>query len=229
MSGIFDQTVWSAVPSRLAILVPARDTVYTVFAQCLTELVKTTTAAGHEVFTIFDTSTILPNQRENLANQALDIGADWVLWLDSDMAFPSTTAIRLMSHDVPVVACNYMKRSLPLTTVAYPNRGDWDNWLPLESQDGLEPVEGVGMGCFLMRTNVLLSIEPPYFGFDYQDGTWHGEDFWFQQKLQEAGHKILIDQNLSRQIRHIGQWAFGPSIGTNEEQIIKRAQRKNAK
>ena len=58
------------------------------------------------------------------------------------------------------------------------------------------------------------------------NGEWHGEDFYFQGKLRKAGYKILVDMNLSFQVRHVGQWAFGPSIGTNEEQRIKREVKK---
>jgi len=177
-----------------------------------------------EVNVVFDASTILLNQRERLAQEAINMGADYMLWLDSDMAFPSTTALRLIAHKQPIVAANYMKRSSPLKTVAYTSLVDWDSWLPLESQDELEEVEGVGMGCMLMETRLLKDINKPWFAFTYKEDTedWMGEDFYFQKKLRGAGYKIMIDMNLSRQIRHIGNWAFGPSIATNDEQIAKR-------
>jgi len=76
------------------------------------------------------------------------------------------------------------------------------------------------MGCMMMKTEILKKIEPPYFNFEYYDGDWHGEDFYFQQKLRSVGYKILIDMNLSTQVRHIGQWAFGSSLGVNEEKRI---------
>lgn len=226
---IFDTAAWKKQSTKLVILVPCRDTVHSLFTMSLTELVKTCVLTGIDVHVTYDMSTILLNQRETLANKAVEIKADYLLWLDSDMMFPSTTALRLMAHGKDIVAANYMKRSVPLTTVAYPKIEDWDNWLPLESQQELEKVEGVGMGCMLMKTSVLSTIQKPWFEFEYKDGAWHGEDFYFQKKLQAAGHEIFIDMNLSRQIRHIGQWAFGPSIGTNEEQIIKRKKLKGTK
>jgi hypothetical protein len=221
---IHDKSMWSGRPSKLAVLIPCREQVYTTFSASLTELVKTTTLVGHDVHVLYDMSTILLNQREHLARRALEMGAEWMLWLDSDMMFPSTTALRLMAHKKPIVAANYMKRASPLTTVAYPKLGQWDSWLPLESQDELEPVEGVGMGCMLMRTELLKKIGRPWFEFTYQPDTedWIGEDFSFQAKLREVGYQILIDMNLSRQVRHVGQFAYGPSIETNEAQIVKR-------
>lgn len=228
MKNIYDLSIWKTKPTKLAILVPCKEYVYSLFTASLVELVKTTTMAGIEVHVIYDQSTILLSQREKLARQALSINSDYALWLDSDMMFPSTTALRLMGHNVDVVCANYMKRSVPLQTVAYPERGDWENWLPLEGGE-LEEVEGVGMGCMMMKTEILKNIEPPFFEFEYYNQDWHGEDFYFQNKLRKAGHKILIDMNLSFQVRHVGQWAFGPSIGTNEDQRVRKEIKKMTK
>jgi hypothetical protein len=219
---IYDVSVWKTRPTKLAILIPCRDTVYSLFTSCLVELTKTCVMAGIDVHVIYDTSSILLNQRENLARQAVTMNSDYMLWLDSDMMFPSTTAMRMMQHNKPIVAANYMKRSIPLNSVAYESRGDWDNWLPLLSNEELVPVEGIGMGCMMIKTEILKEIEHPWFAFEYKDESWHGEDFYFQEKLRNAGHEIFVDMNLSRQIRHVGQWAFGPNLGTNQEQIIKR-------
>lgn len=219
---IYDLSIWKAKPTKLAVLIPCRESVPSLFTASLVELVKTTTMAGIDIHVIYDQSTILLSQREKLAKQALNLKADYALWLDSDMMFPSTTAMRLMGHNKDIVCSNYMKRSVPLQTVAYPERGNWEEWLPLEHDGELQEVEGIGMGCMMMKTEVLKNIEPPFFSFEYKDGEWHGEDFYFQQKLRDAGHKILVDMNLSTQVRHIGQWAFGPSIGVNDEQIVKR-------
>ena len=89
--------------------------------------------------------------------------------------------------------------------------------------------KGGGMGCMMMKTEILKNIEPPFFNFEYYDNDWHGEDFYFQNKLRQAGHKILIDMNLSFQVRHVGQWAFGPSIGTNEEKRVDNEVKKITK
>jgi len=226
---IFDLSIWKSKPTKLAILIPCKEYVYSLFTSSLVELVKTTTMAGIDVHVIYDQSTILLAQRERLANQALKMKSDYCLWLDSDMMFPSTTAMRLMAHNVPIVCGNYMKRSIPLQTVAYTERGNWQEWVPLESQEELEEVEGIGMGCVMMKTEIMKNIEPPFFEFEYRDNEWHGEDFYFQKKLQNAGYKVLVDMNLSRQIRHVGQWAFGPSIHANEERIIERKKNSEVK
>ena len=149
------------------------------------------------------------NQRENLIKNAQNINADYVLWLDSDMMFPSTIVNRLLAHNKDIVACNYMKRSKPLRTVAYTDINDWDSWLMMKEQNDLVEVQGVGMGCMLMKTDIFNKLSKPYFEFEYKNETedWLGEDFSLQRKLRDLEYKIYIDTVLSMEIRHVGIYA----------------------
>jgi len=208
---IQNSSIWNSKPTKLAILVPTRDTVHSQFAYCLAQLIKTTSEAGIDTYLFFDSSTILLNQREKLIENAKDMKCDYVLWLDSDMMFPSTTALRLLAHNKDIVACNYMKRSKPLKTVAYTDLTNWDSWLPLEPKDDLIKVEGVGMGCMLMKTEIFNSLQKPYFEFTYKGDTqdWYGEDFMLLTKLRLNGFNVYIDTILSMDIKHLGIYAFG--------------------
>ena len=208
---IQNNSIWNSKPTKLAILVPTRDTVHSQFAYCLAQLIKTTSEAGIDTYLFFDSSTILLNQREKLIENAKDIKCDYVLWLDSDMMFPSTTALRLLAHNKDIVACNYMKRSKPLKTVAYTDLTNWDSWLPLEPKDDLIKVEGVGMGCMLMKTEIFSSLQKPYFEFTYKGDTqdWYGEDFMLLTKLRLNEFNVYIDTILSMDIKHLGIYAFG--------------------
>jgi hypothetical protein len=208
---IQNSSIWNSKPIKLAILVPTRDTVHSQFAYCLAQLIKTTSEVGIDTYLFFDSSTILLNQREKLIENAKDIKCDYVLWLDSDMMFPSTTALRLLAHNKDIVACNYMKRSKPLKTVAYTDLRNWDSWLPLEPKDDLIKVEGVGMGCMLMKTEIFGSLQKPYFEFTYKGDTqdWYGEDFMLLTKLRLNSFNVYIDTILSMDIKHLGIYAFG--------------------
>jgi hypothetical protein len=208
---IQNSSLWDSKSTKLAILVPTRDTVHSQFAYCLAQLIKTTSEAGIDTYLFFDSSTILLNQREKLIENAKDIKCDYVLWLDSDMMFPSTTALRLLAHNKDIVACNYMKRSKPLKTVAYTDLRNWDSWLPLEPKDDLIKVEGVGMGCMLMKTEIFNSLQKPYFEFTYKGDTqdWYGEDFMLLTKLRLNEFNVYIDTILSMDIKHLGIYAFG--------------------
>lgn len=216
-----NNSLWTHKQKTVAVLVPTRDTVHSHFSFCLTQLVKTNQEAGIETLIFFDASTILLNQRINLANKAVEANAEYILWLDSDMMFPPTTLLRLLKHNKDIVACNYMKRAEPVKSVAYKNIKDWNSWLPLIEQDELETVEGVGMGCMLMKTKLFNELEPPYFYFKYDTklGIWHGEDFELCKNLRKLGYSIFIDMSLSTQIKHVGLFSFGEKYPTNKQKI----------
>ena len=209
-NSINNSSLWVAKPIKLAILVPTRDMVHTHFAYSLTQLVKTTSEVGIDTYLYFDSSTILLNQREKLIDEAIKMEADYVLWLDSDMMFPSNVVLKLLAHNKDIVACNYMKRSLPMKTVAYTDLNDWDSWVPMEPQEELVKVKGIGMGCILMKTDVFKKLEKPYFEFRFKEDTkdWFGEDFILQDKIQKVGYEIFVDTMLSMEIKHIGVYAY---------------------
>jgi hypothetical protein len=219
---VFKNTIWDGVPTSVSILVPTRDTVYSHFSHSLGNLIKTTTQMGINTHLFFDSSTILINQRERLIEQAIEVKSEWVLWLDSDMMFPSTTLLRLLAHKQDIVACNYMKRSFPFKSVAFTNTNDWESWVPLQSEEELVTVEAIGMGCVLMKTSIFQKLSKPYFEYTYQHQTkdWGGEDFTLFKKLNKLGYQVKVDTNLSNEIYHIGTYAYGKNLEAN---ILKKS------
>ncbi len=214
---IYRNTSWSGELTSVSILVPTKDTVYSHFSYSLSNLIKVSTQMGVDTHLFFDSSTILINQRENLIDNAIDMGTEWCLWLDSDMMFPPTTLLRLLAHNQDIVACNYMKRSYPFKSVAFMDTNDWESWVPLQSEDELLTVEAIGMGCVLMRTSVFEKLNRPYFEYTYQPKTkdWGGEDFTLFKKLNGTGLQLKVDTNLSNEIYHIGTYAYGKNLDTN--------------
>lgn len=211
---VFASSQWSLKKSKLAVLVPCRDMLHSAFSKCIGELIKLNTQNNIDTHVIYDSSTVLLTQRERLALEAKAVGAEYMLWLDSDMVFPATTALRLLGHKKSVVAANYVRRQPPFKGVAYEKIGDWENPLPYKSENKLAEVEGIGMGCMLVKTSILDEIKQPYFEFTWtpQSNDWLGEDMNFCQKISKAGHEIFVDTNLSMEIRHLGTWAFGPDL-----------------
>lgn len=211
---VFASSKWSLKKSKLAVLVPCRDMLHSAFSKCLIELVKLNTMNNIDTHVVYDASTVLLTQRERLAMEAQNIGAEYMLWLDSDMVFPATTAMRLMAHNEDIVAANYIRRQLPAKGVAYEKIGAWEEPLPFESQNNLVPVEGIGMGCMLMKTSILQEIEQPWFEFKWtpESNDHLGEDMIFCQKMAAKGHTVKVDTVLSMELRHLGTWAFGPDL-----------------
>jgi hypothetical protein len=207
---------------RLAICVPCRDMIHTVFSYNLHSLLQYNWQKGIETKVFYNMSTLLQNQREHLVSAARSWAATHILWLDSDMSFPFYTAYKLLDHKKPVVAGNYVTRQVPYKTVAYRELGQWDSFLRHSEQDqlitDLIPVEGMGMGCMLTDIRVFDSVPSPRFEVEYQSESsdYLGEDINFCIKLRSAGYEILVDDILSRQLHHLGSFAFGHELLNTE-------------
>lgn len=195
--------------TKMCIAVPARDLVHTHFTYCLQELVQYQTQRGIETFVEFNMSTLVCNQREALADAAIEKGATHILWLDSDMMFPKNTGEVLLNHNYSVVACNYSTRALPFKAVAYAKLHDWETGIP-QTSVGIMEVSGIGMGCMLTHVEVFGEIYKPWFPITYspKSNDYLGEDMNFCQSLTGADFQIYVDCDLSQQIYHIGSAAF---------------------
>lgn len=197
--------------SKVVICVPCRDTVHSLFAYNLIQLVNHCHLTGVKSHVMMETGSLISQQRQHLAEEALKLNPDFILWLDSDMMFPLNTIEILSRHNLPIVACNYSTRSDPLKGVAYKSIGDWDSWIDSGTEMGnTTVVEGTGMGCMLVKPDVFRAMEKPWFDIRYNDklGDHIGEDFYFCTKAADCGYDIVIDNVLSREIRHLGVMPF---------------------
>ena len=176
--------------------------------------------------------TLIASQRMELARQALEEKADYLLWLDSDMRFPRETIGHLMLRDKPIVAANYATRRMPVKPVAMmDNDGEIGRVYTAPDSEGLQPVDYIGMGVMMVKREVFEKVEAPWFAIPYSTIGNHyiGEDVFFCRKAREAGYEVLVDHDLSHQVRHIGTfeyshegaWAMKEQVdGSN---IIQRA------
>jgi hypothetical protein len=187
---------------RLAIAVPAHDTVPALFANDLARLYAATCAAVPIVTLATMIGTFVHHAREKLLHDVVELwGATHVLWLDADMTFPPDAALRLLAHDVDVVAANYVARVPPYRPTA---RRDGQHVSSADAT-GLEGVDHVGMGVFLMRASVVANIPSPRFWYSTPTET---EDVYFCRQLRAAGHTIYIDHDLSKHVGHVGLQAY---------------------
>jgi hypothetical protein len=217
----------------VAILVPARDTVMTSFAYDLARAMSFHTATTDDRVMLYTShGTLIASQRMELARQALEEKADYLLWLDSDMRFPRETIGHLMLRDKPIVAANYATRRMPVKPVAMmDNDGEIGRVYTAPDSEGLQPVDYIGMGVMMVKREVFEKVEAPWFAIPYSTVGQHyiGEDVFFCRKAREAGYEVLVDHDLSHQVKHIGTfeyshegaWAMKEQVdGSN---IIQRA------
>lgn len=168
--------------------------------------------------------TLIFDQREKLAQSALDEGADYILWIDADMRFPKNTIERLLKHDKDIVGVNATTRSLPIKATAKRLEIDYEkkenNWVQVSSKNkkGLEKTTAIGCGVMLVKREVFEKTPRPWFWFETLPGEkLLGEDVYFCVKAYDAGFDTWIDHDLSNEIGHVGSYTFSWKDVTLEE------------
>lgn len=187
---------------RLAIAVPAHDNVSAIFANDLARLYAATQAVVPKVTLAMMVGTFVHQAREKLLHDVVELwGATHILWLDADMTFPPDAALRLLAHDREVVAANYVSRTArPRPTAMRDGR-----CVSSIGATGLEEVDHVGMGVFLMQASVVANITSPRFWYSTPTET---EDVHFCRLLRAAGNAIVIDHDLSKDVGHVGAHTY---------------------
>lgn len=187
---------------RLAIAVPALDHVSAFFANDLARMYAMTSASVPAITLAMSIGTFVHQAREKLLHDMMELwGATHILWLDADMTFPPDAALRLLKHDLDVVAANYVTRVPP----SRPTASREGQRISSRNVAGLEPVDHVGMGVFLMKTAVAESLTRPRFWYSTPTET---EDVYFCRLLRAAGRAIYIDHDLSKEVGHVGQYTY---------------------
>ena len=195
---------------KLAICVPCRDSVMSGFCFDLAKLVGYHSRnTKDEIFIYQMPGTLIFHQREKLAQEALEAGADAILWIDSDMRFPSDTLERLLSHGVDICGVNATTRREPIMPTALDlevvDGNPVFHKIETRGKDYVEEVSAVGFGVTLTRASVFQKMPQPWFDILWTDnGGIIGEDVHFCIKAQDNGIKTYVDHVLSPYIKHIG-------------------------
>lgn len=168
---------------------------YSIFYQSLLRLQSDATV-------VQACSANIAQNRNNITEQAIKSGAEYVLYLDDDQVLEPDTLRHLLKHDVDAVSALYLSRDVPFLPNVY--NKEKDGWLYrlLKSDDkGLRQVSAVGAGCLLVKTKVFSKMEKPYWRLGQTKSSEWGDDLDFCKRVEEAGFKIWVD--LSTSIGHV--------------------------
>lgn len=212
----------SRAPIRVAVCVPAGDTVNARFAYDLARMLAFTVRQRTDVDVYLNISQgqHTAELRTSLALDALEAEGTHALFLAPDLRFPRTLLLDLLAHRQPVVGATYVTRSTPCEPTAVSRGGPL--WIAPE-MNGLSSVQVLGLGCMLVDLDVLRALPTPWFvpGVTRR-GEYLGEEVYFCGKLQEAGLTVYADLTLSHQIAHVGQWEYRHAHALALEEMEKR-------
>lgn len=196
---------------KIAVCVPARDQVHMAFAFDLTRAVAFHSKNTDDQVLLFHSlGTLICNQRQELATEALKAEADWILFLDTDMRFPKDVISRMLAREKPVVAANYSTRRAPVLPVTFKRPRLDDRVYTYPDSTGLEECYATGMGVFLISAEAFKAMPLPWFQIGWAEGIgdFVGEDIYLCRQLRAHGYTVLIDHDLSKEVRHIGTWEY---------------------
>lgn len=187
---------------KIMIAIPCMDQVATQFSTSLAMLRK----VGDCVIASKQGSLIYA-ARDDLAKMAIKMDADYVLWLDSDMVFEPDILERLLqdTEKGDIITGLYFRRSAPFSPVLYDQLELKDNKPAFtefsEIPEDVFEVGGIGFGCVLMPTDVLLGVALKH-GDMFSPFCGMGEDIAFSWRARQCGFKIVCDPSIK--LGHVG-------------------------
>lgn len=198
---------------NLAVCVPISwDFVPTPFVISFTQLfrpgqLKAIRELGIErYFYLFNRAFPLDLSRNQLVQKSLELGADWLLFLDADMTFPPELCSALLADaqasGAHILSACYFKKVPPHQCVSARLLHPEDPQLltPIDTAaKGLIACDVIGLGAALIRREVFEKLAYPWFEYEVYEQTGERvvtEDVPFCRKAKAAGERILTDTRL---------------------------------
>ena len=202
--------------SKILIAVPSHEMVHADFTRCLMELEK---PAEDEIGYAQIVGTLVYTARTLIANKAVEMGFDKVLWIDSDMTFKPDTLIRLSKdmdeHDLDMVCGIYFTRKAPVMPGIHKHL-HWqikeDGWVDTDCrcftdypENDLFEIACCGFGCVMTSGRLLKAMNEKY-GSPFYPLMGMGEDTTFCWRATQNGYKIFCDSSVK--VGHLGLYEF---------------------
>ena len=196
--------------TKVLIALPAMDTLPTQTAYSLLTLERDCPSRVS-----FIVRMAVHDARDKLAHEAMESGADRVLWLDSDMVFPSDMMRRMgdvLDGGADAVSGMYFKRELPTSPVVYKivdavarqAEPFWDY-----PTDALFQVAGFGFGAVMMTTELLHRVETRT-GALFAPIPGLSEDLSFCRRALDVGARLMCDSRIK--LGHVGLVTYGEAM-----------------
>lgn len=146
----------------------------------------------------------IASSRTWLVKQAIEKGATHLLFVDSDMLFPSDALDQLLARDKDIIGVNYNKRQFPLQKVtAY-----FSDTEESETEPFMVGIAGTGLMLINLDVfkNPLLDRNWFSFGRNANGENVIGEDGWFCNTARAAGYDVWVDPVVK--VLHLGEYGY---------------------
>jgi hypothetical protein len=186
-----------------------------VKAETMTSLIAALVELRDEWLLTVERGCYIDQSREVSIATALASQSDYIVFIDSDMAFQHDALTKLLSSGRDIVGVPYNQKGLPLrSTVKLDNGNGQFVEGPRDMPVGLFPCAAVATGFMAINLKRLTKmLKPPYFAFtqDAADVThaWAagpGEDTAFSLRARKAGLEVWADSSIP--LKHLGEYAY---------------------
>jgi hypothetical protein len=164
--------------------------------------------------TMVTTGSIIPKSRLECLKAAKAMDADYLLYVDTDQTFPRNTIHRLIQHKLDVVGANIAIKKIPSQPTARGEPAAGELYGPPIFTDpeskGLQEVWRIGTGLLMLSKKAFSALPHSCLEMRYVEAIddYQGEDWSLCEALREAGFKIFIDHDLSKEVGHLGEFEF---------------------
>lgn len=156
----------------------------------------------------FSEGTYLEKARNSIHNKFLKSELPYLMMLDSDIWFPPDMVELLMTHKLPIVGGWYRdKNAEDHHPTVYDFAEDREGLAIFrhrkEPGTGLERVEGMGAGCWLMTREVAQALGEDPYGKNIAGG---GEDMKLCRRLIDLEIPLHVDWSINCAHVGVGFW-----------------------
>lgn len=158
-----------------------------------------------------------PARNRNLIiEQALNIRATHVLFLDDDVAFKPSLLNDLSRHDVDAVTGLYFMRNFPHRPILFDIAQADGKCMHtvLNGQTGLIPAVASGLGCVLIKTDVFRAMDKPWITLGEAEKDHWCDDISFFNRFRAAGFQLWCDMSVL--VGHMAQCTIWPEVQDNQ-------------
>jgi len=149
-------------------------------------------------------STYLPDARNEIHRNFVEqMDAPYLMMLDSDVLAPPDIVVRLLEHNKHLIGGWYKNKNVGHDPhpIVYEFVNETDDELQFRHYEkpgeGLEKVDGMGAGCWLMSRELAEALGPEPYSMEKAT-----EDLVLSKKIMDMGYDMWVDWDLA--CAHLG-------------------------